>query len=112
MDKKQMFIEVVNLGTGKIFSLPTLYTDRTEACVCGQNYIRDRQAEDPYSEIFFRVLISEDGTVNESYNMRDDDEEPEHGESVYEDADGYYDNPNEEEFEPGRTYVDVMELNP
>ena len=84
MDKKQMFIEVVNLETGKIFSLPTLYTDRTEACVCGQNYIRDRQAEDPYSEIFFRVLISEDGTINESYNMRDeDDEEPEHGESVY-----------------------------
>lgn len=86
MDKKQMFIEVVNLKTGKIFSLPTLYTDRTEACVCGQNYIRDRQAEDPYSEIFFRVLISEDGTVNESYNMRDEDEEPEQGESVYGDV--------------------------
>lgn len=86
MDKKQMFIEVVNLETGKIFSLPTLYTDRTEACVCGQNYIRDRQAEDPCSEIFFRVLISEDGTVNESYNMRDEDEEPEHGESVYRDV--------------------------
>lgn len=83
MDKKQMFIEVVNLETGKIFSLPTLYTDRTEACVCGQNYICDRQAEDPYSEIFFRVLISEDGTVDNSYNMRDEDEEPEHCESVY-----------------------------
>lgn len=89
MDKKQMFVEVVNLETGKVFSLPTLYTDRTEACVCGQNYVRDRQTEDPCSEIFFRVLISEDGTVNKSYNMWDeeeddeDDEEPEHGESVY-----------------------------
>ena len=57
MDKKQMFVQVVNLETGKIFSLPTLYTDRTEACVCGQNYIRDRQAEDPCSELFFRVLF-------------------------------------------------------
>lgn len=89
MDKKQMYVQVVNLETGKIFSLPTLFTDRVEACVCGQNYIRDRQAEDPCSEIFFRVLISEDGTVNKSYNMWDeeedeeDDKEPEHGESVY-----------------------------
>lgn len=33
MDKKQMYVQVVNLETGKIFSLPTLYTDRTEACV-------------------------------------------------------------------------------
>ena len=88
MDKKQMFVEVANLETGKVFSLPTLYTDRTEACVCGQNYIRDRQIEDPCSEIFFRVLISEDGTVNKSYNMWDeeeedkDNEEPEHGELV------------------------------
>ena len=89
MDKKQMFVEVVNLETGKVFSLPTLYTDRTEACICGQNYVRDRQAEDPCSEIFFRVRISEDGAVNDSYNMWDeeeedeDDEEPEHGELVY-----------------------------
>lgn len=30
----------------------------------------------------------------------------------YEFADGYYDNPAEEEFEPGRTYVDVIGLNP
>ena len=75
MDNKQMFIEVVNLETGKIFSLPTLYTDRTEACICGQNYIRDRQAEDPCSEIFFCVLFSEDGTVNESQNMLDEDED-------------------------------------
>ena len=30
----------------------------------------------------------------------------------YEFADGYYDSPNEEEFEPGRTYVDVIGLNP
>ena len=33
MDKKQMYVQVVNLETGKVFSLPTLYTDRTEACV-------------------------------------------------------------------------------
>ena len=57
MDKKQMYVQVVNLETGKIFSLPTLYTDRVEACVCGQNYVRDRQAEDPHSELFFRVLL-------------------------------------------------------
>ena len=57
MDKKQMYVQVVNLKTGKIFSLPTLYTDRVEACVCGQNYVRDRQAEDPCSELFFRVLF-------------------------------------------------------
>ena len=30
----------------------------------------------------------------------------------YEFADGYYDSSNEEEFEPGRTYVDVIGLNP
>lgn len=31
----------------------------------------------------------------------------------YEFADGYFDDPDEdEEFEPGRTYVDVMGLNP
>ena len=57
MDKKQMYVQVVNLNTGKIFSLPTLYTDRVEACVCGQNYIRDRQAEDPCSMLFFLVLF-------------------------------------------------------
>lgn len=111
---KQFFVNVVNLETGKIFSLPTLYTDRTEACVCGQNYVRDRQVEDPSAELFFRILIAKDGKVAEpSYftvvNDDDnddepcphpeqeccedcpfysecwefDDEEPEHGESVY-----------------------------
>ena len=71
MDKKQMFIEVINLETGKIFSLPTLYTDRTEACVCGQNYVRDRHAEDPCSKLFFRVLIAKDGQVASEYYTRD-----------------------------------------
>lgn len=112
---KQFFVNVVNLETGKIFSLPTLYTDRTEACVCGQNYVRDRQVEDPSAELFFRVLVAKDGQVAPSYELWDDedddepcphpeqeccedcpfysecwefdeednDEEPEHGESVY-----------------------------
>jgi len=110
---KQFFVNVVNLETGKIFSLPTLYTDRTEACVCGQNYVRDRQAEDSCSELFFRILIAKDGQVAPSYSLWEeeeeedgeacphpeqescedcpfysecwdfDDEEPEHGESVY-----------------------------
>ena len=71
MDKKQMFVEVVNLETGKVFSLPTLYTDRTEACVCGQNYIRDRQAEDGYTPLFFRVLFAEDGQVAPKYSLWD-----------------------------------------
>lgn len=123
MEMKRMFVQVVNLETGKVFSLPTLYTDRTEACVCGQNYIRDRQAEDPRSELFFRVLNARpDGSAAPSYNLWDeedkededededdgicplpeqescagcpfypecwtmddeDNEEPEHGESVY-----------------------------
>lgn len=72
---KQFYVNVVNLETGKIFSLPTLYTDRTEACVCGQNYIRDRQAEDPCSELFFRILITKDGKVAEPFNIYDDEEE-------------------------------------
>lgn len=115
---KQFFVNVVNLETGKIFSLPTLYTDRTEACVCGQNYCRDRQVEDPSAELFFRILIAKDGKVAEpsyftvvndddnddepcphpeqeccedcpfysecwEFDEEDNDEEPEHGESVY-----------------------------
>ena len=59
------FVQVVDLNTGEMFSLPTLYTDRTEACVCGQNYIRDCQAEDKFSLLFFRVLISYDNNVAE-----------------------------------------------
>ena len=69
MDKKQMYVQVINLETGKIFSLPTLYTDRVEACVCGQNYVRDRQAEDPCSELFFRVLF-----VDSMWNNDEDEE--------------------------------------
>ena len=82
---KQYFVNVVNLETGKVFSLPTLYTDRNEACVCGQNYVRDRQAEDGYTPLFFRVLISYDGKVAEPFiiNGENDDEEPKHGESIY-----------------------------
>lgn len=115
---KQYFVNVVNLETGKIFSLPTLYTDRAEACVCGQNYVRDRQVEDPCAKLFFRVLIAKNGQVAPSYSLweeeeendetcphpeqeccedcpfysecwnldDEDDEEPEHGESVYGDA--------------------------
>lgn len=77
MDKKQMYVQVVNLNTGKVFSLPTLYTDRTEACVCGQNYVRDRQAEDRCALLFFRILDSYDGKVAEPFNIYDDNEEEE-----------------------------------
>ena len=118
MEMKRMFVQVVNLTEGKVFSLPTLYTDRTEACICGQNYVRDRQTEDPCSDLFFRVLIAKDGQVAEpsyftvvedededdeacphpeqeccedcpfysecwEFDDEDNDEEPEHGESVY-----------------------------
>ena len=117
MEMKRMFVQVVNLTEGKVFSLPTLYTDRTEACVCGQNYIRDRQAENMSETLFFRVLdVHPDDSVAPSYDLWDDededdeacphpeqeccedcpfysecwefddednDEEPEHGESVY-----------------------------
>jgi hypothetical protein len=74
---KQYFVNVVNLETGKIFSLPTLYTDRTEACVCGQNYCRDRQVEDPSAELFFRVLVAKDGQVAPEDYLWDDQLEEE-----------------------------------
>lgn len=74
---KQYFVNVVNLKTGKIFSLPTLYTDRIEACVCGQNYIRDRHTEDPCSDLFFRVLIAKDGQVLPEDYLWDDQLEEE-----------------------------------
>jgi hypothetical protein len=89
MEMNRMFVQVVNLTEGKVFSLPTLYTDRTEACVCGQNYIRDRQAENMSETLFFRVLdVHPDGSVAPSYDLwdnegEDEDEEPEHGESVF-----------------------------
>ena len=73
---KQFFVEVVNLTVGKMYSLPTLYTDRTEACVCGQNYIRDRQAENMSETLFFRVLdVRPDDSVAPSYDLWDDEDE-------------------------------------
>lgn len=78
MEMKRMFVQVVNLTEGKVFSLPTLYTDRTEACVCGQNYIRDRQAENMSETLFFRVLdVHPDGSVAPSYDLWDDEDEDE-----------------------------------
>ena len=80
MDKmqKQMYVQILNLNTGKMFSLPTLYTDRVEACVCGQNYVRDRQAEDPGSMLFFRVLhVRENGETAPEYYLWDDQLEEE-----------------------------------
>ena len=78
---KQFFVEVVNLTVGKMYSLPTLYTDRTEACICGQNYVRDRQQEN-HDDVFYRVLLAKDGKVAEpSYftvvNGKDEDEDDE-----------------------------------
>ena len=61
---KQFYVNVVNLTTGKIFSLPTLYTYRAEACICGQNYVRDHWQEN-HDDVFYRVLIAEDGKVAE-----------------------------------------------
>ena len=82
MEMKRMFVQVVNLTEGKVFSLPTLYTDRTEACVCGQNYIRDRQAENMSEVLFFRVLdVHPDGSVAPSYDLWDDEDEDEDDEA-------------------------------
>lgn len=76
MEMKRMFVQVVNLTEGKVFSLPTLYTDRTEACVCGQNYIRDRQAENRTEMLFFRVLNADpDGSICPSYDLWDNDDD-------------------------------------
>ena len=82
---KQYFVNVVNLETGKIFSLPTLYTDRTKACVCGQNYVRDRQAEEPWAKLFFRVLIAKDGQVAPEDYLWDDQLEEEEDDFDWED---------------------------
>ena len=94
---KQYFVNVVNLETGKIFSLPTLYTDRTEACVCGQNYCRDRQVEDPCSELFFRVLIAKDGQVLPEDYLWDDQLEEEEDDFDWEDPACQSSRKNEEE---------------
>ena len=86
MEMKRMFVQIVNLSEGKIFSLPTLYTDRTEACVCGQNYIRDRQAENMAEMLFFRVLdVRENGEVAPEYYLWDDQLEEEEDEFDWED---------------------------
>lgn len=58
----QFFVNVVNLTIGKTYSLPTLYTDRIEACICGQNYVRDHQQEND-DDVFYRVLIANDSKV-------------------------------------------------
>lgn len=72
---KQFYVNVINLTVGKMYSLPTLYTDRTEACVCGQNYVRDRQRESS-DEVFYRVLIAEDGHIaTPNYFTVEDDED-------------------------------------
>ena len=85
MDKKQMYVQVVNLNTGKMFSLPTLYTDRTEACIGGQNYIRDRQTENPSELLFFRVLdVRENGEIAPEYYLWDDQLEEEKDEFDWE----------------------------
>ena len=86
MEMKQMYVQVVNLTAGKVFSLPTLYTDRVEACVCGQNYIRDRQAEKMSEMLFFRVLDArENGEVAPEYYLWDDQLEEEKDEFDWED---------------------------
>ena len=86
MEMKRMFVQVVNLTEGKVFSLPTLYTDRTEACVCGQNYIRDRQAENMSETLFFRVLdAGENGEIAPEYYLWDDQLEEEEDEFDWED---------------------------
>ena len=54
--EKTMKVQFFNRTTGKTFILPTPYTDRVEACVCGQNYCRDRQQEDG-TELFYRVIV-------------------------------------------------------
>ena len=51
-------VQFFNRTTGEIFTLHTPYTDRTEACVCGQNYCRDRQQEDG-TALFFRVVLDD-----------------------------------------------------
>ena len=52
---KTFKVQFVNVTTGVVFTLPTPYADRVEACVCGQNYCRDRQQEDG-TILFFRVV--------------------------------------------------------
>lgn len=64
--------EFVNLHSGEIFRLPTPYTDRVEACVCGQNYCRDRQQEDG-TVLFFRVVEAEAEEVHLICECEEDD---------------------------------------
>ena len=122
MEMKRMFVQVVNLTEGKVFSLPTLYTDRTEACVCGQNYIRDRQAENMSETLFFRVLdVHPDGSVAPSYDLWDDEDEDEDDEACphpeqeccedcpfYSECWGFDDEDNDEEPEHGESVFGGM----
>ena len=52
---KTFKVQFINVTTGVVFTLSTPYADRVEACVCGQNYCRDRQQEDG-TVLFFRVV--------------------------------------------------------
>ena len=63
--------EFVNLHSGEIFCLPTPYSDRVEACVCGQNYCRDRQQEDG-TVLFFRVVEAEAEELHPICNYDED----------------------------------------
>ena len=108
MDKKQMYVQVINLNTGKMFSLPTLYTDRTEACVCGQNYIRDRQAENISEVLFFRVLnAGENGEIAPEYCLWGEDEYRLYCENRAEEPDHEEDSSSylTEEQPPGRSHT-------
>ena len=82
---KQFQIQFFNSMSKKEFILPTIFTDRVEACVHGQDYCRDRQDEDD-TILFFRVV---------NYIETNEEEEDE-DECLYperEDCDGcpYYD---------------------
>ena len=64
--------EFVNLRSGEIFRLSTEYADRVEACVCGQNYCRDRQQEDG-TVLFFRVVEAEAEELHPICDCDEDD---------------------------------------
>lgn len=54
---KQFQVRFFNFTSKKEFVLPTIFTDRVEACVHGQDYIRDRQHEDG-TILYFRVIMA------------------------------------------------------
>lgn len=49
-------VEVVNLTQGKLYYLRKSFFDRAEACVYGQDYVRDHRQENK-DLIYFRVVI-------------------------------------------------------